>query len=188
MSVVRAEGKVRLCVADPVVNDIDIRWLTRVTVIGHLIRSGYLRDESSLSRHSTRTSIGPSLSRSYLASLSLPASLCLSFLFYLRCLSCCSFTPVAAQCGHSNDILIVCLQMRMKWVSEEIAMCRAINRKLGMGGLQCLAWQMLKEGNILALWMHEITLQDFNWHHSRHQLKMKQYSRKLVHLPTISLK
>lgn len=69
---------------------------------------------------------------SYL-SLSLPPSPCLSFSANVRCLPCCSFTLAAARCGHSNDILIVWLQMRMKWVSEEIATCGAINCKLGVG-------------------------------------------------------
>lgn len=71
----KKRGKGSLCVTDPVVNDIDIRWLSGMTVIGYLIRPGYLRDEPRLSRHSTRTSIGPSLSCSYLSSLSLPPSL-----------------------------------------------------------------------------------------------------------------
>lgn len=57
------------------------------------------------------------------SSLSFFFSLLLNYPSDLRCHSCCSITPMSAQRGHSNDVLIICRQMSNEMGTWEMGTC-----------------------------------------------------------------
>lgn len=106
-----------LCVTDPAANDGDMRWRSGLTVTK-------LPDQCSTSH----LSLGLTFSFPPFLPASLPQhpfffGLLLNYPSNLWCHSCRSITPMSAQHWHSNDILIICLQMSNEMGTWEMGTC-----------------------------------------------------------------